>query len=520
MKFNLLADRKFSRLGLICAIALLYIAFYNSGLIAHRFELHKAAYSLALLEAIQEVLYALALTVAFFYSFSFNQIVFAVISLCVFLSGAIASYFIANYHVTLDSSTIALLLETTPAEASSFITMSLIMWLLLAALLAAFSVWLLYRKERKDSNDAKLCFISGLFVASILIFDSDGIGSKYLPYNYLKETINYVSGRQKYKTIEDIANYPVSFHSVSKQELTLVLIIGESARADHFHSNGYARNTTPLLEKIPNVVSFSSVYSCAILTRDSVPCMLTRATLKHRKPAYTETSFISLFKKLGFHTTWLGTQGTYSAIDNPYTRLTKEADSVVFLDTDLYGTFAIDEDLFPFFDAYIQENKGNKLVILHTFGSHWHYESRYPDNFRVFTPICSKKLWSRDMTHCSQEELVNSYDNTILYTDYIISNTIDRLKNKNALVVYISDHGESLGENGMYLHGMKSTKEQRDVPMFWWASDSFIAENPQKFAHLREKKNASLSHDNLFHSILDCTNIDSEIVDKNLSICY
>lgn len=515
----MVGTKKFSRLSLIVLIALLYVICYNSALIGYRFELHKAAYGLALLEAGEEMLYAIALTVAFFYAITFNTVLFAFTSVVIFVTGALASYFVASYHITLDAQAIALLVETTPAEMRAFITAPLLLWLFFACILAAFSIWLLHRFERTDPHDAKLCFIAGLFAASILLFDCDGIGSKYLPYNYLTETANYVLKRASQKQIKDISHYPASLHSASSQPLTVVLIIGESARADHFHSNGYLRQTTPLLEKIPNMIGFKDVYSCAILTRDSVPCMLTRATIKNREPAYTETSFISVFKKLGFHTAWLGTQGTYSAIDSPYTRLTKEADNVVFLDTDLYSTYALDENLFPFFDSYLKENAGNKLVILHTFGSHWHYESRYPDRFRLFKPICSKKLWTRDMTHCSNEELVNSYDNTILYTDYIISSTIEKLKGTNALVTYISDHGESLGENGMYLHGMKSTKEQRYVPMFWWASDSFIASNPQKFAHIKQHKDKPLSHDNLFHSMLDCAGITSEVVDKTLSIC-
>ncbi len=510
----------FSRLSLIFLISLLYVACYNSSVISYRFELHKAAYMLAVLELVQEYAYALALTTAFFYTLTVHGLVFAIISPFIFLTGALVAYFVNHYHITLDSSTLALLFETTPAEASAFISAPLLLWLLLALLLAVGAIGLLKKYERKDPHDAKLCFIAALFTLSILVFDGDGISSKYLPYNYLVETTNYILKRERHQMITDISRLPARFHAASNEPLTVVLLLGESARVDHFHINGYPRQTTPLLETLPNVISFKSVYSCAILTRDSVPCMLTRGTLKQREAAYSETSLISVFKKLGFHTAWLGTQGTYSAIDSPYTRLTKEADEVVFLDTDLYGTYALDEHLFPFFDTTMRKNPGNKLIVLHTFGSHWHYESRYSDRFRRFTPICSKQLWSRDMTHCSREELINSYDNTILYTDYIIYSIIEKLKDQNALVVYVSDHGESLGENGMYLHGMKSTKEQRYVPMFWWASEHFVAGHAKNIANMREHKESPLSHDNLFHSLLDCAGVEGEVIDKKLSICH
>lgn len=149
--------------------------------------------------------------------------------------------------------------------------------------------------------------------------------------------------------------------------------------------------------------------------------MLTRATRKDRSAARDETSFVGIFKKLGFYTTWLGMQGTYTAIDAPYFDLAKEANKSLLLGTDVELFSSEDSSLLPFVDKFYQQHPtGENLLILHTYGSHFHYEERYRDEFRKYTPVCQKKKFLSDMSHCTIEERINSYDNSILYTDYFL----------------------------------------------------------------------------------------------------
>jgi glucan phosphoethanolaminetransferase (alkaline phosphatase superfamily) len=248
--------------------------------------------------------------------------------------------------------------------------------------------------------------------------------------------------------------------------------------------------------------------------------MLTRATRADRKLASKETSFIGIFRKLGFYTTWLGMQGTYTAIDSPYFDLAKESHKALLLGTDVDVFSGNDSSLFPLIDNFYQDQpNGKNLLILHTYGSHFHYEERYTDEFRKYQPTCKKKKFLTDMSHCSVEEIINSYDNSILYTDYFVKSVIDRLRDKKALVIYASDHGESLGEGGRFLHGTFNNGEQIAVSMSFWMSDKYMKAFPQMARNLRNFSKEHILHDHLFHSILGCSGIKSSIIENKLNLC-
>jgi glucan phosphoethanolaminetransferase (alkaline phosphatase superfamily) len=161
---------------------------------------------------------------------------------------------------------------------------------------------------------------------------------------------------------------------------------------------------------------------------------------------------------------------------------------------------------------------GKKFIVLHTSGSHWNHSARYPEAFGVFKPTCPN-IKNIDQSGCTLEELVNSYDNSILYTDYIISQVIERVKNQNAFLIYVSDHGESLGENGVFAHGSHMTPEQKIIPFIFWGSDSFIKKHPKLLKRLSRRQREELNHDHIFHSVLDCAGVEGEIVDHAMSLC-
>ena len=176
-----------------------------------------------------------------------------------------------------------------------------------------------------------------------------------------------------------------------------------------------------------------------------------------------------------------------------------------------------DEKMLPFIKEIIP-NSNKQFIVVHTSGSHWNYTARYPKEFEQFTPVCNGKIKS-DASNCEQLALINSYDNSILYTDFFLSNLIDLLKDKNAFLLYVSDHGESLGENGYYGHGGPLIAEQITVPLIVWVSKDFKLRHPESVASIKKYTNNEISHDHVFHSVLDCLNIDSEIVDKDFSLC-
>ncbi|MCL2644732.1 MAG: sulfatase-like hydrolase/transferase, partial [Betaproteobacteria bacterium] len=184
-----------------------------------------------------------------------------------------------------------------------------------------------------------------------------------------------------------------------------------------------------------------------------------------------------------------------------------------------------DEVMLAKLEERINKHDKNEMIVLHTMGSHGpSYYQRYPKAFRQFTPTCD----TSDIHRCSRDEIVNTYDNTILYTDYFLSSIIDfakRFPDKEISILYVSDHGESLGENGVYLHGLPyafAPQEQKQVPFFLWFSDA--AQQRVNNACLENKAaNEAVSHDHIFHSILGFLNIKTNLFDASLDIfqgCY
>jgi glucan phosphoethanolaminetransferase (alkaline phosphatase superfamily) len=293
----------------------------------------------------------------------------------------------------------------------------------------------------------------------------------------------------------------------------VVVVIGESARADHFHINGYERETTPLLEKRKNIVNFPLTTSCDVWTLISVPCILTRGTEANHTLINRETSFISLFRKLGFNTVWLSAQGGDPVMFDILTAISAEANEEIRLKTQtILDETVIDEQLLPLIERTLHTQTKPLLMIVHTIGNHWWYADRYPAAFERFPAMEFK---GKDHTRY----MINSYDNSILYTDYVLDQILSRLEKKNAIFVYTSDHGESLGENGKWTHGHDSP-EVRHVPMVWWASDAFISHNKERWNALVHKASLPSSHDVIFHSILECVGVVSPtLIQPSLSLC-
>jgi lipid A ethanolaminephosphotransferase len=162
------------------------------------------------------------------------------------------------------------------------------------------------------------------------------------------------------------------------------------------------------------------------------------------------------------------------------------------------------------------------FIILHQKGSHGpSYYKRSPKNFKLFLPECTKD----NVQDCDQQSIINAYDNTIVYTDYVLAKLIDLLKVQqySTAMLYVSDHGESLGENNIYLHGLPyafAPRQQTHVPMIFWASDRFLLEKSIEPAKLAQTSSGRFSHDNLFHSVLGLFHVTTEIYRPELDLFY
>lgn len=385
--------------------------------------------------------------------------------------------------------------------------------------------------------------ISLYFIAKKLIFSLQSIGFKYYIFNFSfllllifsLSNINksYFNNFIKYDTQSIVPvgvlvslfdfirtynrdkkiikkNLSSEFKFIKKdtEPLVVVMVIGESVRADRLSLNGYNKQTTPLLLREKNIISFNNATSCDTSTLSSVPCMVSRLPKDKFSFPIKETSFVKIFRDFGFDTYWISKQDEANVIKT----FCKEANECIDISNKKY-----DEAILPIYNKLLKKSKNhNILIVIHMIGSHFDYNSRVPNNFRKFTPICKKHY-----ELCSKITLDNSYDNTIVYLDYILDNLIKPLKRKNAILIYSSDHGESLGEKqyGIFArfgHAspiMVAPKAQTNVPFIVWASDRFLQ------LHTINKNIKNISHDFIFHSILDCSGFSSKLLDKNLSFC-
>ncbi len=356
----------------------------------------------------------------------------------------------------------------------------------------------------------------------------------FLPFNYLGALGEFVVSRYAMVNaagaLKDISLLPSSLNEKTSKQLAVIVVVGESARADHFGLNGYQRPTTPIMEKTPSLLNFADAHSCSASTTVAIPCMLTRMTMSDLPGEYsssnrktylyqqiaTEKSFISVFRKHGFDTAWFSLNYLLGRKNAPISMLLNEAETVVFRnETEAGYAEALDESLLGKLDRYLEAHDDRLMLALHTRGSHWNYSQRYPPAFKHFTPECAE----RAPYQCGSKQLVNSYDNSILYTDWFISEVIKRVENRNAIIFYTSDHGESLGEDGIYTHSVMSRREQRHIPLIIWASETYRGLNGDLFDTLATRRKNPVSHDNMFHTILGCSGITGDVIDKELDLC-
>lgn len=467
----------------------------------------------------------------FFFFCSFNKIIFAASAFILFLFSTIFAFVYNKFGIIIDQTTITNAIDNR-LDASSLINFSsliiYVIFLLLLPFFAACKIQIVRKNNRKI-----FIAIFGIFIFFAAILGSfnrevrKGSIVSYAPISLIDSTVEYfgdiypsLKNRKNLKPINEVIS-DAKFDRKKIKDLKVVLIIGESARTKNFSINGYKRETTPNLEKTNNLISFKDVSTASNLTSYAVSSMLSYKTAE--RFSFTENndeSVIKMFEKLGFTTAWFSTQKAVGD-DNALLVIAMQAQKYFFGNSisKTIGTNQIyDEYLLDFFDKEIANDEDN-FVILHTQGSHFLFDERYPDDFRKFTPVCRKT----NPKECSVEESTNAYDNSILYTDYFISKVIDRLKSENAILFYASDHGQFLGENGIYYHGNTGDidHEEHKVPMFLWMSDGLMKNKfyKEKFANAKLKIGEKISHDNLFDSLLECSGVDSKFFDRNLSLC-
>jgi glucan phosphoethanolaminetransferase (alkaline phosphatase superfamily) len=293
---------------------------------------------------------------------------------------------------------------------------------------------------------------------------------------------------------------------------TVVLVLGESSRFDRWSLNGYARQTNPLLGQEANLVALPDVITSVSATRLSVPVIISRKTaMQSLQDGFFEKSFITAYKEAGFKTFWLSNQTSFGKFDTPVSVFAKEADVIEFLNLGGFTNNSnFDQVLFDPFRNALADRAPKKLIVVHSLGSHWNYSHRYPKQFDKWQP----SLYGIDKPVYTDTKikplLNNSYDSSILYTDWFLAQLIERLKQsqQRSSMLYVSDHGQTLYDNSctLALHG-HNTQYEFHVPAFVWYSDQYQARYPGKVEQLARHRGAKLATENMFHTLLDLGDI-------------
>ena len=300
----------------------------------------------------------------------------------------------------------------------------------------------------------------------------------------------------------------------------MVLVVGETARAENFSLNGYSKNTNPKLSQ-QDILNFSRVSSCGTATAVSVPCMFSgmpRKEYEERLASHRE-GLLDIAQRAGYQVTWIdnnsGCKGTCDRVNQ--FKIPEPLQQKWCKDKECFDDILIDS-----FKAYLatipQDDNRPRLIVLHQMGSHGPaYYKRVPAQFNVFKPTCDTNA----IQGCSREALLNTYDNTLLYTDYVLDSLIETLKNTTkyqTALWYLSDHGESTGESGMYLHGAPyaiAPTQQTHIPMLMWFSTVWQHQAKQQIKCLAQQGRKELSQDNLFPTMLSLLDVKSKVIDPN-----
>jgi lipid A ethanolaminephosphotransferase len=455
----------------------------------------------------------------------------------VLLVTAGASYYMDRYAVYMDRPMLANVLATNYKEARELIGPGMVAHILVFGALPAALLWWPRLKSRSLGRAfaVRAGWIVGataIGVASLLLVFADFASlmrnnqeMRYLitPGNIVASTSANLWGRAKRpRQPKTVVGADAKVAAPARARPTLfVLVVGETARSQNFSLNGYARPTNPELAK-RNVITFPDAKACGTSTEVSLPCMFSpfgRARYDEEK-ILTHESVLHVLARAGVQVLWRDNQsGCKGVCDGLPAEQLDHAAVAPFCS----GDQCLDEVLLSGMDKVLRDRHGNLLVVMHQLGSHGPaYFKRYPPAFRKFLPACE----SDDLRMCSQAEIVSAYDNSLLYTDFFLGKVIDFLeqaqKTHDTAMLYVSDHGESLGEGGLYLHGMPyaiAPDTQTRVPFVLWMSQAFRGSLGLDEQCLRDQaRQQQASHDQLFHSLLGVFGVATAAYDGKLDL--
>ena len=464
------------------------------------------------------------------------------------VSAALGAYFMLSYRVVIDSAMMANVLQTDLNESLDLFSWRLVVAVLFLALLPIIVLW--KRPVKRFSllknllTNAQL-FLASCVIAAVAVFpiyqDFASSMRNHIQLRFLINPLNSFYGLAQL-VIQPLQNPSLALQAIGADAKlgkmytnqpkipVLILVLGETARSGNFGINGYERDTTPMLKKLKENVDQSgqlttqtNAWSCGTSTATSLPCMfshLGKSAYENKTADYE--NLIDVLDKAGLAVIWLENQsGCKGICDRVYRQSTSKLDTPEFCSS---GE-CFDEIMLHNLDDRLREVSYEKLsrgavIVMHQMGSHGPaYYKRSPENAKKFKPECTNNA----LQECSRTELINAYDNSIAYTDYFLNKVITYLKSKapgvQAGLLYVSDHGESLGENNLYLHGLPyaiAPDVQKHVPWISWFANDFIARHNLDTDCLEAQSDKKLSHDNYFHTVLGLMDVQTQLYKAEL----
>jgi lipid A ethanolaminephosphotransferase len=428
-------------------------------------------------------------------------------------------------------------IETDPAEVGGLINFDLLAHVVLLGVIPALLVWRIRLPPStwRIRLRQRLVFIgSALALCAVALFACSSNYAVFFrahkPVRYalspaapLVSMVSVLSARERdpHAPLINVAGNVQRTAAADRKPLVLFLVVGETARAADFQLGGYARATNPRLEGVPGLVYFDHATSCGTSTAISVPCMfshLPRAQFDVNQ-ADRYTNLLDSLQKAGLGVEWrdnnAGCKGVCARVVE--TSYPGESDPV-----HCPNSYCYDEVMLSDLPGRLDALEHDTVVVFHVIGSHGPaYAERYPPQFETFKPACR----SNELQRCSTEEIVNAYDNSIVYSDYILSRQIALLQARadrfDSVLLYASDHGESLGEQGIYLHGMPygfAPRVQKEVPMLFWASSGYVERTGLSMGCMRSHAHDAVSHDNVYHTVLGAMGVRDAVYDPGMDL--
>jgi lipid A ethanolaminephosphotransferase len=462
--------------------------------------------------------------------FANRWIVRPLLTLLVVVS-AVASYYMHAFNVLLDPTMIENVLRTDRHEAADLLNLDLIAWVLAWSALPVAFIWLVHIKRvpllravlTRGAAVGAALIVAVLAVLpisrDISSFMRNQREARYLitPSNYIWGlALNSMHGARDVHVVREPVGADAHLMHVALNTTAprvFVLVVGETARAANFSLFGYPRQTNPELAQL-GIIAFSDVKSCGTSTEVSVPCMFSpygRADYDERRIRNSET-LLDVLVRAGYRVLWIDNQSGCKGVCKGTGVEYEKIDPASAPDL-CQGGECYDEIIARRLETALADVRGNTVIVLHMMGNHGPaYFHRYPAQFRKFVPDCA----TAELRDCSRQEVVNAYDNAILYTDHVLAQLIKALDVESprldSAMLYVSDHGESLGEKGLYLHGIPysiAPDVQTHVPMIVWLSPAMIDSGDVNPQCLHGKVDVALSHDNVFHSLLGLLDVST-----------